>query len=89
MAEQKEDLSRMEGAYGAAVIKKMKKMAVFVAGLRGVGIETAKNLILAGPKEVVVHDDGAATIADLGCNFCEGGRPHARGLLRAPFFRRP
>lgn len=65
----KEDLSRMEGAYGAQLIGKLKKMCVLIVGLRGLGIETAKNLILAGPHTVVVHDDEKCRIEDLGANF--------------------
>jgi len=65
----KEDLSRMEGAYGAQLIGKLKKMHVLIVGLRGLGIETAKNLILAGPHTVVVHDDNKCQIEDLGANF--------------------
>lgn len=71
MAELKvsEDLSRMEGTYGAEMIGKLKQMKILLVGLKGLGVETAKNLILAGPHTVTVHDDGAAKIADLGANF--------------------
>jgi len=34
-----------------------------------VGLETAKNLILAGPNTVTLADDNLVTINDLGCNF--------------------
>lgn len=44
-------------------------MKVFIQGLRGVGIETAKNLILAGPAEVVLYDENYIQISDLGSNF--------------------
>ena len=44
-------------------------MDVLIVGLRGVGIETAKNLILAGPRSVTLHDTGKVEIADLGTNF--------------------
>jgi ubiquitin-activating enzyme E1 len=37
--------------------------------LLGVGVETAKNLILAGPKEVVLVDNGKVEAKDLGTNF--------------------
>ena len=53
----KEDLSRMKGAYGEKMIKKLKNMKVAVFGLRGAGIETAKNLLLAGPHTVMVSKD--------------------------------
>ena len=33
------------------------------------GLEIAKNLILAGPKSVIVYDPTVISIADLGSNF--------------------
>lgn len=48
---------------------KLVQMRVFLQGLRGVGIETAKNLILAGPQSVVLHDDELVRVNDLGSNF--------------------
>lgn len=36
---------------------KLIKMKVFIQGLRGLGVEVAKNLILAGPNTVFLHDD--------------------------------
>ena len=59
----------MKGAYGERMIKKLKGMKIAVFGLRGVGIEAAKNLLLAGPHTVVVHDDETVQIEDLGANF--------------------
>ena len=44
-------------------------MRVFLIGLRGVGIEVAKNLILAGPKKVALFDPAPVRIEDLGSNF--------------------
>jgi ubiquitin-activating enzyme E1 len=35
---------------------KLIKLRVFIHGLRGLGVEVAKNLILAGPKAVTIHD---------------------------------
>ena len=69
MAKVKEDLSRMEGTYGAEMIGKLKQMDILIVGLQGLGIETAKNLVLAGPHSVTVHDDAPVVIADLGTNF--------------------
>jgi ubiquitin-activating enzyme E1 len=54
---------------GAEAMAKILKMRVLLHGLRGVGIETAKNIILAGPAAVTIHDDSIAEIADLGVNF--------------------
>ena len=44
-------------------------MSVFIQGLRGVGLETAKNLILAGPKRVTICDDTLISMNDLATNF--------------------
>ena len=49
---------------------------------RGLGVETAKNLILAGPVAVTLCDDDPVELPDLGANFFleEGdkGKPRAR-----------
>jgi molybdopterin/thiamine biosynthesis adenylyltransferase len=44
-------------------------MRAFVHGLRGVGIETAKNLALAGIGHITLHDDEIVRVEDLGSNF--------------------
>lgn len=51
-------------------------MRVFVYGVTGVhlflfklGVEVAKNLILAGPKQVTLYDNNIVTIDDVGRNF--------------------
>jgi ubiquitin-activating enzyme E1 len=41
--------SRQIGTYGAETMGKLIKMKVLVQGLRGLGVEVSKNLILAGP----------------------------------------
>jgi len=61
--------SRQIGTFGMETMGKLIKMRVLISGLRGCGVETAKNLILAGPKKVVLHDDGLVTQGDLGSNF--------------------
>ncbi|KAL4461677.1 hypothetical protein ABPG72_016686 [Tetrahymena utriculariae] len=61
--------SRMMGAYGVEAVGKLVKLKIFLSGLRGVGIETAKNLILSGPSAVCLHDDSLAEVANMGCNF--------------------
>jgi ubiquitin-activating enzyme E1 len=42
---------------------------ILILGLRGVGAEVAKNLVLAGPASVTLHDPIVVTAPDLGCNF--------------------
>jgi len=61
--------SRQIGTFGMETMGKLIQMKVFVSGLRGLGVELAKNLILAGPKVVVLHDDSMVEIRDLGANF--------------------
>mmetsp|Transcript_10660 Transcript_10660/g.20981 ORF Transcript_10660/g.20981 Transcript_10660/m.20981 type:complete len:1144 (+) Transcript_10660:286-3717(+) len=61
--------SRQIGAYGVEAMAKLIKMKVLIVGLRGVGIEIAKNLILAGPGAVTVADANITEIRDLGSNF--------------------
>ena len=41
--------SRQIGTFGMEMMGKLIKLKVLIHGLRGVGVETAKNLILAGP----------------------------------------
>ena len=48
---------------------KLIEMRVLIVGMRGLGVETAKNLILAGPKSVHIHDPTIVSIADRGANF--------------------
>jgi len=72
-----EDLySRQLLTYGNETMGKLVKMRVFLHGLKGLGAEVAKNLILAGkkdiigPKSVCLHDNELVKINDLGSNFC-------------------
>jgi ubiquitin-activating enzyme E1 len=61
--------SRQLITYGLDTMKKLVKMEVVVIGLRGNGVEIAKNLILAGPKAVYLFDPEITVIRDLGANF--------------------
>jgi ubiquitin-activating enzyme E1 len=61
--------SRQIGTFGMETMGKLIKMQVVVVGLRGLGVEVAKNLILAGPKAVMLYDPDVARINDLGANF--------------------
>jgi len=49
--------SRQIGALGADTMGKLVKMNVVIYGMKGVGVEVAKNIILAGPKSVTLMDD--------------------------------
>jgi ubiquitin-activating enzyme E1 len=48
--------SRQIGTFGLEAMGKLMKLNVLIIGQRGLGVETAKNLILAGPKSVTLHD---------------------------------
>ncbi|KAF0697402.1 Aste57867_11882 [Aphanomyces stellatus] len=61
--------SRQIGAFGLETMAKLVKLKVLIVGMRGVGIECAKNLILAGPGAMTIHDDGLTEIQDVGVNF--------------------
>lgn len=76
--------SRQIGAYGLEAMSKLLNMKVLIVGVQGVGVETAKNLALAGPGAITLHDDAPATIADLGANFFleekDVGTPRAQAV---------
>lgn len=50
---------------GHEAMKHLQTSSVLVSGLRGLGVEIAKNLILGGVKAVILHDQGTAQWADL------------------------
>jgi ubiquitin-activating enzyme E1 len=65
-----EDLySRQIGTFGMEAMGKLIQMKILIFGLRGLGIEIAKNIILAGPKSVTLYDPEIVTLSNLGSNF--------------------
>ena len=54
--------SRQIGTYGLETMGRLISMRVVIVGLQGVGVETAKNLVLAGPGSVVLCDDEPAEV---------------------------
>jgi ubiquitin-activating enzyme E1 len=67
--EEMDKYSRAIGTMGLETMVKLKQLSVLVVGMRGLGFEIAKNLILAGVKSVAIHDPTIVSIADLGANF--------------------
>ena len=61
--------SRQIFAYGYETVKMLSKLKILIFGLRGLGMEIAKNLILSGPKEVYLYDKNKITIFDLCSGF--------------------
>ena len=50
-------------------MSKLMQLETLIVGLRGLGVETAKNLILAGPATVSLYDPTITSQRDLGSNF--------------------
>ncbi|CAM9530980.1 unnamed protein product [Ectocarpus sp. 6 AP-2014] len=73
--------SRQIGAFGLEAMSKLMNLKVLIVGLKGLGVETAKNLILAGPGLVSLCDDEPVAMPDLGANFflteADVGKPRA------------
>ena len=61
--------SRQIGTIGMETMEKLVQIKVLIVGLRGLGIEIAKNIILSGPNKVSIFDPEIAKINDLGANF--------------------
>jgi len=61
--------SRQIGTFGMETMGKLIKMNVLIVGCRGLGVETAKNLILAGPASVTIYDPTPVQWGDLSSNF--------------------
>jgi ubiquitin-activating enzyme E1 len=54
--------SRQIGTFGLETMGKLIKLKVLIVGMRGLGVECAKNLILAGPASVDIYDPTTVTI---------------------------
>ncbi|GJD12046.1 Ubiquitin-like modifier-activating enzyme 1 [Galdieria sulphuraria] len=61
--------SRQLYVLGMDAQRRMSSSSVLIYGLTGLGIEIAKNLILAGVKQVFIHDKETISSQDLSSNF--------------------
>eukprot|EP00062_Callorhinchus_milii_P006085 gi/632946257/ref/XP_007888468.1/ PREDICTED: ubiquitin-like modifier-activating enzyme 7 isoform X1 [Callorhinchus milii] len=61
--------SRQLYVLGLDAMKRMKTSNVLISGMGGLGVEIAKNVILAGVKSVTIHDDREAEWSDLSSQF--------------------
>lgn len=75
--------SRQVGTFGVETMNKFVKMRVLLLGLGGVGLEVAKNLILAGPKSVTLYDTNKLSHRDLESVYYADETKIAAGLTRA------
>lgn len=67
--EEAERIDRQKAAFGGDTISRLKDLNVLILGCKGVGVETAKNLILTNVGGVLIWDNGTCEIADRGTNF--------------------
>lgn len=65
----KDRWSRYIGAMGVDAVAKQAAARVLVSGAGAVGIEIAKNLVLAGCKSFILHDNKLAKWSDLSGQF--------------------
>ncbi|XP_059175412.1 ubiquitin-like modifier-activating enzyme 6 [Physella acuta] len=61
--------SRQRYVLGDSAMHRMANSSVLVYGMGGVGIEIAKNIVLAGVKSITVQDPNICTVKDLGTQF--------------------
>ena len=61
--------SRQLYVLGHEAMRKMAQSNVLISGMRGLGVEIAKNVILGGVKSVALHDQGVAEYMDLSSQF--------------------
>ena len=61
--------SRQIGTFGMETMGKLIQLKVLIVGMRGLGAEIAKNIILSGPQSVTIYDPVITKINDLSSNF--------------------
>ncbi|KDQ29073.1 hypothetical protein PLEOSDRAFT_1063833 [Pleurotus ostreatus PC15] len=78
--------SRQLYVLGHEAMKRMAVSNVLIVGVKGLGVEIAKNIVLAGVKSVTIFDPEPVTIQDLSTQFFlrEGDIGKPRGEATAP-----
>jgi len=78
--------SRQRYVLGDFAMNQLQKAHIYLSGLGGLGVEIAKNVILAGPNAVTLHDTKSATEEDLSSQFYinEADVGKNRAVLSAP-----
>jgi ubiquitin-activating enzyme E1 len=73
--------SRQLYVLGHEAMKRMGASNILVVGLKGLGVEIAKNIALAGVKSLTLYDPSPAVISDLSSQFFlhveDVGKPRA------------
>lgn len=61
--------SRQLYVLGHEAMKRMGLSNILISGMKGLGLEVAKNVILAGVKSVTIHDEENASISDMSSQY--------------------
>ncbi|XP_015770174.1 PREDICTED: LOW QUALITY PROTEIN: ubiquitin-like modifier-activating enzyme 1 [Acropora digitifera] len=61
--------SRQLYVLGHEAMQKMAVSNILISGLKGLGVEIAKNVVLGGVKSVTLHDTGLVELSDLSSQF--------------------
>jgi len=61
--------SRQLYVLGHEAMKRMGASNVLIVGLKGLGVEIAKNIALAGVKSLTLHDPAPVAVEDLSAQF--------------------
>lgn len=61
--------SRQLYVLGHDAMRRMQSSNVLVSGMKGLGLEIAKNVVLGGVKSMTIHDTGNAAWSDLSSQF--------------------
>ena len=61
--------SRQIRTYGIEITKILSNLKLLIIGLRGFGLEVAKNILLSNPNQVTIFDNEICKINDLGSNY--------------------
>jgi len=73
--------SRQLYVLGAEAMQRMQRSTVLIAGMTGLGVEVAKNVVLGGVKSVSLYDNQPVQMSDLGAQFflteADVGKPRA------------
>jgi ubiquitin-activating enzyme E1 len=65
-----EDLqSRQLATYGMSVMERLAGASILIIGANGLGVEVAKNIVLANVGKVTLADDSIASWSDMGTHF--------------------
>lgn len=79
--------SRQLYVLGMEAMQRMRQSNVLIVGLSGLGVEVAKNVILAGVRSVTLHDEAPARASDLAAQFylseTDIGKPRAAQCIAA------